>query len=123
MPDEKSHNSVSECQGTDGPGKWKREIAWPEKPTRKTVQPERLHRDPYSCRRFVAYTVLCLSLLIISHLAGFRQYTNIMSGTDVFNAWRNFSGSLYMMAYFGSVMIVPVLALAAIMVKIVQYLV
>ncbi len=103
MPDEKSHNSVSECQGTEKPGQRK--------------------LDPYSCRRFVVYSVLCLSLLMISHLAGFRQHTNIMSGTDVFNAWHNFAGSLYMMVYFGSVMIVPVLVLASIMVKVVQYLV
>ncbi len=71
----------------------------------------------FSCRRPVAYAVVFLAVFTVAHLCGFREFTNVLSGTDTYNRWQQFGGSLYLIGYFGSVVAAPVLLLATALIK------
>ena len=70
-----------------------------------------------SCRRFVAYAALLAALFFLAHLAGFREYASVLSGTGEYALWPMFRGVVYILLYFGFIGLNPVLMIAAALVK------
>jgi hypothetical protein len=64
-------------------------------------------------KRFFIYALLLSGLFLIVHLLGWREYTNILSGTGQIAAWQMFCGLSYMLLYICFVGIVPILVIAA----------
>ena len=57
--------------------------------------------------------VFVLSVLYgMIHLAGFRVYTAIWAGTHTGEVWTGFAGMLYIILYLGWITVVPIYAIA-----------
>lgn len=71
----------------------------------------------FSPRGFVLRALAIVTVFIVAHLAGWREYTSILNGTvGPGSAGRELStafGVTYVLAYLGVVVIVPVFILAA----------
>jgi hypothetical protein len=84
-------------------------------------KPDRLRRwvsaDYFSPKDFVRHAVLILVLFAVAHLCGLREFTTIVSGTMASPALGTeicaLLGMGYMAFYFGAVVLVPVLLIAA----------
>jgi hypothetical protein len=64
-------------------------------------------------KRFLVYALLLSGLFLIVHLLGWREYTNILSGTGQITVWQMFCGVIYTLLYVCFVGIVPILVIAA----------
>jgi len=67
------------------------------------------------------------SLLLLAgvHLAGFREYVTVLSGTVPVGAaysWSALAGLLYLTCYFMAVLVAPVLAIWALLLPVMQLL-
>lgn len=73
--------------------------------------------DFFSPKDFVRHAVLLLVLFAVAHLCGLREFTTIISGTMASPALGAETCALlgvgYMALYFGAVVLVPVLLIAA----------
>ena len=65
--------------------------------------------------RLLAYPLLFLVLLGAVHLAGFREQVLVLSGTGVYAPWPMFQGVAYLLLYFASVILAPIMLLAFVM--------
>ena len=78
----------------------------------------------FSPRGFVARALLLATLFVGCHVAGWRDYTTFISGsTSSASVSFNVSvvlGLIYMLAYFGCVLAVPILLLAAAILSAIQ---
>jgi hypothetical protein len=63
--------------------------------------------------QLVKYAIILLGLFFIAHLLGFREYTNILSGTGAIHVGRVWGGLLYLLLYVCAVGFVPILLIAA----------
>ena len=70
-----------------------------------------------SCRRFLAYAVVLTGLFLIAHLAGWREYTGALSGTGPADPSQAYRGGSYVILYLGVTIAVPILLIAAALVK------
>ena len=66
-----------------------------------------------ACRRFLEYAALLSALFLVATLAGFREYTSVLSGTESSGNWQRLAGMGYALLYVCFVGIVPVLLIAA----------
>ena len=73
--------------------------------------------EPRPCGRFVGYAACLTALFLVAHVAGLRRYTAALSGTGGPGDWRDFCGAVYAMLYFCLVGVVPILLIAAALVK------
>ena len=93
------------------------------------AKPDRLGRligaDFFSPKDFVRHAVLILVLFGIAHVLGLRDFTTIISGTMASPALGAETCALlgmgYMALYFGTVVLAPVLLIAAALLKIGQH--
>jgi hypothetical protein len=80
--------------------------------------------ERFSPRDFVRHAVLILLLFVIAHLCGLREFTTIITGTMASPALGAETcallGMVYLTLYFGVVVLVPVLLIAATLLKILQ---
>ena len=63
--------------------------------------------------RFLSYALLLSAFFIVAHLLGFREYTNILSGTSQIEMWKMYCGMVYIILYVCFVGIVPIFLIAA----------
>lgn len=81
--------------------------------------------DFCSPKDFVRHAVLIVVLFAVAHLCGLREYTTIITGTMASPALGAeicaLLGVAYMALYFGVVVFVPVLLLAAALLKLLQH--
>ena len=64
-------------------------------------------------RRFLLRAALWSLAFAAVHLLGFRQYTSILSGTASIDVLRGLCGVTYLLLYAGLAFLVPVLVIAA----------
>ena len=73
--------------------------------------------DLFSPKDFVRRAVVLLLIFLAVHLAGLREYTSFLNGTmasvELGRGMSAFLGLLYVFAYLGVVLLVPMLLLAA----------
>jgi hypothetical protein len=62
--------------------------------------------------RFLTLALLLSGLFLSMHLLGFREYTNILSGTGAITMGRIYGGMAYILLYVCVVGIVPILLIA-----------
>ena len=62
--------------------------------------------------RFLTLAIVLFGLFLIVHLLGFREYTNILSGTGTITMGRIYGGMVYILLYVGVVGVVPILLIA-----------
>ena len=87
-------------------------------PESKPNRAPKARRDPvFSCRRLVGYAVVFSVFFLIVHGLGFREYTSILSGTCAFGWWEQRFGVVYILLYGCFVLIVPILLIAAALLK------
>lgn len=71
----------------------------------------------FSARYFLVRALALVVFFSIAHLAGLREYTTFLSGTtgspNVSIQFSAFCGMLYIALYIGSVVLAPILILAA----------
>jgi len=73
--------------------------------------------DFFSPKDFVRHAVLIVVVFAIVHLCGLREYTAMISGTmaspDLGAETCTLLAIIYMVCYFGAVVLVPILIIAA----------
>jgi hypothetical protein len=76
--------------------------------------------DLFSARYLTIRALALIVLFLAAHLAGLREYTTFISGTFEKGDPQTcvLLGSIYMLLYFGSVVLAPILLLAALLLKI-----
>ena len=74
-------------------------------------------RSASLARAFVVRAVLWAVAFGIAHLLGFKAYTAILSGTTPYGTVQHVLGLVYIVLYVGLVFLVPVLIIAAVLVK------
>ena len=66
---------------------------------------------------FLLKALLLSTLFLAAHLAGWREYTTFLSGTSATPelSWNQaaFRGMVYLLLFFGQVLMVPILLIAA----------
>jgi hypothetical protein len=62
--------------------------------------------------RFLTLALLLSGLFLSMHLLGFREYTNILSGTGAITMGRIYGGMVYILLYVSVVGIVPICLIA-----------
>lgn len=62
--------------------------------------------------RFLTLAILLSGLFLSGHLLGFREYTNILSGTGVLTMRHIYGGMIYILLYVCVIGIVPILLIA-----------
>ncbi len=71
----------------------------------------------FSPKDFLRRAVMLALLFLAAHLAGLREYTSILNGTvaspELGRGMSAFLGLVYVFAYLGFVLLVPILLLAA----------
>jgi hypothetical protein len=70
-----------------------------------------------SCRRFVGYAIVFGALFLAAHLAGWRSYTGALSGTGPRDPTQAYRGAAYVILYVGATVVVPILLIAAALVR------
>ena len=85
-------------------------------PQAERADPDPSAPRPPSCRRFMGYAVTLAALFLIAHVAGFREYTGVLSGALRLD-WRAFGGAAYLLLYAAWVFVVPPLLIAAALTK------
>lgn len=75
--------------------------------------------EPFSPKDFLRRAVVLLLVFLAVHLAGLREFTSILNGTmasvELGRGMSAFLGLVYVFAYLGVVLVVPILLLAAAM--------
>lgn len=67
-------------------------------------------------RTWVQYAALIVAAFAAAHLFGWRDHVAILSGTMPSGGgeWRVLAGAFYALAYFGAVLVAPILMVAAV---------
>lgn len=87
----------------------------------------RAHETIASPRYLLEWAAMLTILFVIVHLAGLREFTSVLNGTvgSTHLSWQtaSFLGAAYIFVYLGFVILVPILILAAGILKIWQRMV
>jgi len=100
-PGTPENETVSVAQGGSSPNDTGRAPRCPEHPLRRII------------RGFVKRAVLWSLAFCVAHLLGFRAYMSLLSGTAPLGQMERAFGATYLVLYVGFVFLVPVLLIAA----------
>ena len=63
-------------------------------------------------RRFIGYSLFLSATFLLFRLAGFHEYTSVLSGTEALGSLQRFLGFAYIILYFLFAGVVPILLIA-----------
>jgi hypothetical protein len=107
-PDSQEDESVVDGEGEANP-----------QPTDEATPPQSRPLRPY-IRGFVKRAILWSLAFGVIHLLGLRAYTSMLSGTGSVAILERLAGAAYLLLYAGVVFLVPVLLIAAGLLKAVE---
>jgi len=67
---------------------------------------------------WVVRAIVLLGLFTVMHLLGWREYTNVLSGTMGLTTWTDYlraaAGGLYLLGWLAATVVVPILIIGAV---------